>query len=434
VLPKSLIDYVTAPMPFIVGCLSEDAVRIGRMPVEADLLLFDLDSREFLRAPKSFLQLADAAKHATPSGAKAVPTSGDDADDSWHLASPLLQLRQTFALLSTQRKLAGRVFDCAISRALLRFQIATFGNYRPHLKAAAPRDRALNFDAAAHVAARPRRVRAWLNRLAQTQMRESFLRERAGMMFTNTPLTGQFENAISSGGSIGDDDAEARCARCGVASDQQFALRGGELLCDACDSARPSIRKLFERVSNRVSSSLGSSGSGGSGGGGGGGSGGSSSSSSNSASPAAEVSPPAAAAAVSVGSNLKARLAAVSARKTTSPAPPVTVDESHAAEPSAAPVTGSLKRMMRKVADTTKRVGSARSQPTSPRDDDALERRRSSTSHTATDEAKNALVMAGEAELLASQLADKEKAARILEAVNRAKTYSHDLLAAEAQK
>jgi hypothetical protein len=90
--------------------------------------------------------------------------------------------------------------------------------------------------------------------------------------------------------------------------------------------------------------------------------------------------------------------------------------------------------MMRKVADTTKRVGSARSQPTSPRDDDALERRRSSTSHTATDEAKNALVMAGEAELLASQLDDKEKAARILDAVNRAKTYSHDLLAAEAQK
>jgi uncharacterized membrane protein YgcG len=416
-------------------------VLIGRMPVEADLLLFDLDSREFLRAPKSFLQLADAAKHATPSGAKAVPTSGDDADDSWHLASPLLQLRQTFALLSTQRKLAGRVFDCAIARALLRFQIATFGNYRPHLKAAAPRDRALNFDAAAHVAARPRRVRAWLNRLAQTQMRESFLRERAGMMFTNTPLTGQFENAISSGGSIGDNDAEARCARCGVASDQQFALRGGELLCDACDSARPSIRKLFERVSNRVSSSLGSSGSGGSGGGGsGGGSGGGGSSGGSSASPAAEVSPPVTAAAAaagsvgSVGSNLKARLASVSGRKTTSSAPPITVDESHAAEPSAAPVTGSLKRMMRKVADTTKRVGSARSQPTSPRDDDALERRRSSTSHTATDEAKNALVMAGEAELLASQLDDKEKAARILEAVNRAKMYSHDLLAAEAQK
>jgi hypothetical protein len=117
------------------------------------------------------------------------------------------------------------VFDCAVSRALLRFQVATFGDYRPHLKAArAARPRAQRLTRRRTKRRDPGACAPGCNRLAQTQMRESFLRERAGMMFTRRrPLTGQFENGDQHAARSATTTPSPLCvSAAALANDQQF--------------------------------------------------------------------------------------------------------------------------------------------------------------------------------------------------------------------
>jgi hypothetical protein len=450
VLPKSLLDYCTAPMPFLVGCLSEDAARLNKMPVEPDILVYDLDERLFVRAPKSFLDLAAAAEKATPSGSKPVSTAHDDDDDQWHLASPLIALRQQLNRVLQQR-LAGRVFDCAVARALLQCQLATFGDYRPFLSAAPPRDRHLTFDDSAHAASRQRRLRAWLTCLAQTQMRESFLRERAGMMFTKTVATGQFESALADNGASLAADLAAQCSKC-QQTQQTFVVRNGKLLCEACDSKPSWRRKLLDRVAHRSDARS---------------SGGSSNDLAASPPPMPSISttpPPVAAVpaaadqsggsststtssngiisslrlpSLAVKRGSSARTAAASTRTDDDvPAAAAATDSKLGDDNAQASQTMSLKRnIFRRISNARDRI--SRSSPTSPRDsplDMSPEPQpRSRANHTAADEANAVLTMAAEAEFVAQQMTDKEQASRIIQAVAKAKQYGGDLLEEEAR-
>jgi hypothetical protein len=443
VLPKSLLDYCTAPMPFLVGCLSEDAARLNKMPVEPDILVYDLDERQFIRAPKAFLDIAAAAEKATPANNKPVSTAHDDDDDQWHLASPLLALRQQLHRVLQQRS-AGRVFDCAVARALLQCQLATFGDYRPFLTAAPPRDRHLKFDDAAHAATRRRRLRAWLTCLEQTQMRESFLRERAGMMFTKTVATGQFESALADNGASLATELAEQCSKC-QQTGQSLVVRNGKLLCEACDSKPSWRRKLLDRVANRSDAR-------------------SSNDLSSSPPPTPVISttpPPAAAAATSpvsdqsnsttttttatnnnsssstsngIMSSLRLPSLAVrrgSSARTTSMRP----DDEVVEDTAQVSQTMSLKRnIIKRISNARDRM--SRSSPTSPRDsvDHSPEPQpRARTNHTAADEANAVLTMAAEAEFVAQQMTDKEQANRIIQAVNKAKQYGGGLMEEEAR-
>jgi formylmethanofuran dehydrogenase subunit E len=444
VLPKSLLGYCTAPMPFLVGCLSEDAARLERMPVEPDIIVYDLDERVFVRAPKSFLDNAAAAEKATPANSKTASAAHDDDDDQWHLASPLLALRQQL-LRVLQGRFAGRVFDCAVARALLQCQLATFGDYRPFLTAAPPRDRHLTFDDAAHSGPRPRRLRAWLELLAQTQMRESFLRERAGMMFTKTVATGQFESALSDGGASLAVDLAAQCHRCQQQQpQQQLVVRNGKLLCEACDSKPSWGRKLLDRVANRSDAR----------------------SDGASTPPNISTTPPpttqtdnnnnnlattttTTTSSSSSGSGIMAVLRLPSGRRSSattqqqqqqqqSVSTRGTGDE-ESTNDNAQSGTMSLKRnLFKRISNARDRISAtSRSNPTSPRDspsDRSPEPApRSRAVHTAADEANAVLTMAAEAEFLAQSIPDKERAQRIIQAAQKAKQYGGDLLEEEVR-
>ena len=49
-LPRSLLSFVCAPMPFVVGVLKTDLEEVLRNPMD-EVLLIDIDNDEFLLAP-----------------------------------------------------------------------------------------------------------------------------------------------------------------------------------------------------------------------------------------------------------------------------------------------------------------------------------------------------------------------------------------------
>jgi len=250
ILPQSLLDYLTAPMPFVIGLLD---VYVGELsndarPMEAAFVLH-LDTGRVLRSDS-----LDALKADLP--------------------APLMDLGP-FRRLSLRiggilddrkrRKRTGRSFDVAFSRALLQFFVELLGLYEDFLGKGPPpsslsKRKPVHFDkdgfaAATAAAAEADDDSAALaatetfvrTHVCDSQLFEAFLRERETVLDEEADgddardhdawRDSLFEAARVDLQAHGDTTQDIVCRKCGqedAAGGGELTLRKGRPLCESC--------------------------------------------------------------------------------------------------------------------------------------------------------------------------------------------------------
>eukprot|EP00010_Vexillifera_abyssalis_P000149 CAMPEP_0201560410 /NCGR_PEP_ID=MMETSP0173_2-20130828/78254_1 /ASSEMBLY_ACC=CAM_ASM_000268 /TAXON_ID=218659 /ORGANISM="Vexillifera sp., Strain DIVA3 564/2" /LENGTH=930 /DNA_ID=CAMNT_0047974857 /DNA_START=193 /DNA_END=2983 /DNA_ORIENTATION=- len=153
VLPSSLLSFVCAPMPFVVGILASSLPEVEQLPME-ETLMIDLDSNRFLRSPTSDayhdFDLLDPIKLAPLF--KAVTEAKKDCDKS---------SKFTFSKKQLQRVLNN----------FITFIISQIAYYKEFVPSATGLD---EFDKAGFIEKRPAASRKLAEHLVGSQMFEQF--------------------------------------------------------------------------------------------------------------------------------------------------------------------------------------------------------------------------------------------------------------------
>ncbi|KAL6074727.1 DENN MADD domain containing 1A [Balamuthia mandrillaris] len=141
VLPQSLLDYCSAPMPFLLGILDSSLPLLKKLPME-EVVVLNVDRGSFIMDP-GFPNM--------------LPPELSKQLDS--------DLR---TLVSTSK---GRAFDLGVGRAFVKFFRGIFGSYKNYF-------RQHKFDLEAFINAQPAEHKEFLMALEGSQMWQSFLAER----------------------------------------------------------------------------------------------------------------------------------------------------------------------------------------------------------------------------------------------------------------
>eukprot|EP00002_Diphylleia_rotans_P003562 TRINITY_DN12461_c0_g1_i1.p1 TRINITY_DN12461_c0_g1~~TRINITY_DN12461_c0_g1_i1.p1 ORF type:complete len:627 (-),score=120.01 TRINITY_DN12461_c0_g1_i1:1146-3026(-) len=172
VLPKKLLDYCTAPMPFLIGLQASCMPIFQRMPVE-EVFLLNLD----------------------------LPIPEDSELQPGNLPlGPLSTLRQALMRILARWNRVGQLDDGPVSASFLQFFVAIFGSYRNYIREDGPKI-ILNRDSFIENA--PIAFRPFLEEFRHCQMFERFAAEREAIILSQREghhVTGSFERIISHGG------------------------------------------------------------------------------------------------------------------------------------------------------------------------------------------------------------------------------------------
>ena len=174
VLPPALLTYCSAPMPFVVGILSESLAEVQREDTLEEVLLVELDHDRLLRSPGNDVDLLpmrhiDGLLHALQRAARAVRAA--TASDS--IASRLL----SSSVDDAARAAGGLARDEAeiLTASFAEFFVELFAPIVPQLQAA-PADDAVD---RRHVLAAARlEERELLEAMTRTQMFERWAETR----------------------------------------------------------------------------------------------------------------------------------------------------------------------------------------------------------------------------------------------------------------
>jgi len=244
ILPKALMSYCCAPMPFIVGVLASNLPELNTYPLE-ECVLLDIDSGKTLRE----LPPDCNYKKTLPSAGLALRKSVDD-------------------ILRSGR--SPQATDVGISQAFLNFFYMIFANYTGFI------NKDHKFNREEFKKGRPKDVQKFLEHLEQTQLYEMFIRERELMSKNGTldscALTKERFSAVSiktnealsnePGTGNGEVVSLSTCRRCNKdiddTDDLVYLEKKGKAYCKKCytekkastkekfKSALPSIRGVFK--------------------------------------------------------------------------------------------------------------------------------------------------------------------------------------------
>jgi hypothetical protein len=76
ILPKSMMSFLGAPMPFLIGILSSYIPLIEREPIEDDVLIIDIDENRFIRTPSTQDEIPQSLKSSLQKTLKKIIRSG----------------------------------------------------------------------------------------------------------------------------------------------------------------------------------------------------------------------------------------------------------------------------------------------------------------------------------------------------------------------
>ncbi|KAG7312948.1 hypothetical protein JYU34_000010 [Plutella xylostella] len=215
-LPKHLVDYLLAPMPFLIGVPRAvlDSVRVSDL---GDVVVLDVDSSE-LATPHRDLE--------------ALP------------ADTVSTLKKA---LSDKNALGD-----GVSRAFLRALVSLIGGYRDAIRISCGEQ--ISFSAARLLAAAPPPRRAFLQRMLHAQIFQQFIEERLELLNSGRGFSDEFEVECSlAAGDAGAGGGGAGGGGRGVKAQYKRWLRavtseGGALLRQVKDKMRAGGRRVTRRV------------------------------------------------------------------------------------------------------------------------------------------------------------------------------------------
>ncbi|XP_037977921.1 DENN domain-containing protein 1B isoform X3 [Plutella xylostella] len=213
-LPKHLVDYLLAPMPFLIGVPRAvlDSVRVSDL---GDVVVLDVDSSE-LATPHRDLE--------------ALP------------ADTVSTLKKA---LSDKNALGD-----GVSRAFLRALVSLIGGYRDAIRISCGEQ--ISFSAARLLAAAPPPRRAFLQRMLHAQIFQQFIEERLELLNSGRGFSDEFEVECSlAAGDAGAGGGGAGGGGRGVKAQYKRWLRavtseGGALLRQVKDKAHPAVQSAVE--------------------------------------------------------------------------------------------------------------------------------------------------------------------------------------------
>eukprot|EP01102_Stenamoeba_stenopodia_P009529 TRINITY_DN2819_c0_g1_i4.p1 TRINITY_DN2819_c0_g1~~TRINITY_DN2819_c0_g1_i4.p1 ORF type:complete len:792 (-),score=149.55 TRINITY_DN2819_c0_g1_i4:69-2444(-) len=216
VLPKSLLDYCSAPMPFFVGILSSALPLLDKIPME-EVLIVDLQKGAFLRNPdEDGIVMPASLFSALVRGINSVKEQG----------------------------LKGRALDLQIARVFLSFHIKLFGGYSKFLTNH-------KFDVNAFIQAQPKDNQKFLRRMQEAQLWEGFVREREIMSRKGTLNTCIF---VQEGkhSQVELTSQELFCWKCAETIVSDFVIKRGVTYCKSCSSSNSYFSSLLHGADDRA--------------------------------------------------------------------------------------------------------------------------------------------------------------------------------------
>eukprot|EP01097_Dermamoeba_algensis_P000837 TRINITY_DN1303_c0_g1_i3.p1 TRINITY_DN1303_c0_g1~~TRINITY_DN1303_c0_g1_i3.p1 ORF type:complete len:893 (+),score=193.38 TRINITY_DN1303_c0_g1_i3:147-2825(+) len=178
VLPKDLLTFCCAPMPFIIGVLSQHLPLVMAMQdAMSEVFLYDIDKDEFILKPMDDFQLIVPIASSLQKNIDAI----------------------TKAVKKNKPPEEGKPFHKQLAEAFLIFFLELFGGYRNYIPPQA------RFNQEKYLSAQPVASQPFLSKFLKVQMFESFMRERetrgdncSGPFDHRILMLDQFENALVS--------------------------------------------------------------------------------------------------------------------------------------------------------------------------------------------------------------------------------------------
>ncbi|CAG9763376.1 unnamed protein product [Ceutorhynchus assimilis] len=156
VLPQSLVDYLSAPMPFLIG-VPEDIFKTVSQNEIGDVVILDADNNK-------------------------VHTPFDDLN-----SLP----QDVIAALRKQLRNKSAVLGDGVSRAFLRALVQLIGGYRDALKFTPGQK--VTFDSGRFIETRPVNLQPFLREMLNLQIFQQFIEERLTMLNTGRGFSDEFE-------------------------------------------------------------------------------------------------------------------------------------------------------------------------------------------------------------------------------------------------
>ena len=172
ILPRSWIDYITAPMPFICGVHESMLEEVLEQPIEDAMTFAKLDSGEILTVGEAQGTLPQAL------GAKLEE-----------------RLTKLHADLKKDR-IEGRDFNTGVRDAFVEFMLDVFGHYRACVTSST--DGEFRVDTAKLEESMPdESTKTFLRGVQGSQMFDTWCRERCALKANDYPAVGLFETGVS---------------------------------------------------------------------------------------------------------------------------------------------------------------------------------------------------------------------------------------------
>eukprot|EP01050_Picozoa_sp_SAG11_P002458 SAG11_NODE_125_length_15744_cov_50.316075_1_plen_2970_part_10 len=172
ILPRSWIDYITAPMPFICGVHDSMFDEVLEQPIEDAMVFAQLDKGEMMRA-------------------------GDEQGCMPLVATAKLEKAWTKLLGDLKKqKIEPKKFNHAVREATIDFMISAVGNYREFMKPLGDGEFDLNF-AEMVKGATDESDADFIRQLEGAQMFDIWCRERMALAKEGYPRKGLFESKVS---------------------------------------------------------------------------------------------------------------------------------------------------------------------------------------------------------------------------------------------
>lgn len=76
ILPKAMLSFLGAPMPFLIGILSSYIPLIEKEPIEEEVLIVDIDENKFIRTPTTTDEIPPSLKSSLLKTLKKIIRSG----------------------------------------------------------------------------------------------------------------------------------------------------------------------------------------------------------------------------------------------------------------------------------------------------------------------------------------------------------------------
>jgi hypothetical protein len=211
VLPQSLLDYCSAPMPFLLGVLADTIPAIKKLPLE-EVIIVDLDKGNFIKNP-CFENVLPPHEFRT------------------------LEMSLDAIIASGKR---GRAFDFDIACAFLDFFQSVLSDYSKFM-------RGHRLDVQAFLQSRSSEIQKFLRQFEESQMWSCFIQEREIMSekgtLRNCALL-QVQTALSPTITSEKPAVFQVCTKCGCDVEGDTLDKKGRPICEECFTAQTTSRGI----------------------------------------------------------------------------------------------------------------------------------------------------------------------------------------------